>query len=241
MEVAALNYGVRWLPVRHPIRWAADVFPAEVEVPGWRLQLTETRLKAWPNDHFYDEGASHLEPSLHGWAASAEVVDQVRMEIFFLDAEMRAIAAVSMYATARLQVGGSDFAAIRDDLEVIEVVLEQVPAPVWRGDSSVAKEAREYCLRPMIGQWCPIPDSAYALVTQLDEWAGGLEEAAAKLRVSHRLLKQAKALSGYARQRKAGRDTRSLSNEEIEFLRRVIRHLCRDSTVRSAASTLARF
>ena len=122
-----------------------------------RLQLTETRLKAWPNDHFYDEGAARadLEPSLHGWAASAEVVDQVRMEISFLDAEMRAIAAVSMYATARLQVGGSDFAAIRDDLEVIEVVLEQVPAPVWRGDSSVAKEAREYCLRPMRDSGAP--------------------------------------------------------------------------------------
>src|SRR5690348_1896369 len=117
---AALNYGVRWLPVRHAIRWAADVFPAEVEVPGWRLQLTETRLKAWPGDRFYDEGAARadLEPLLHGWAASAEVVDQVRMETFFLDAEMKAIAAVSMYATARMQVGSSDFGAAREDMSV---------------------------------------------------------------------------------------------------------------------------
>jgi hypothetical protein len=203
------------------------VFPAEVEVPGWQLQLTETRLKAWPGDRFYDEGAARadLEPLLHGWAASAEVVDQVRMETFFLDAEMRAIAAVSMYATARMQVGGlSDFGAAREDMSV-EIILERVPKPLWSRDSVPTREARENCLRPMRALRRPVPDAAYALVMLLDEWAGGLQQAAIRLRVSQSLLKRAKTLSGQARQRKPGKGSRSLSDEEVDFLRRAIEAL----------------
>lgn len=227
MEVAALNYGIRWLPELHPIRWAADVFPVALVVPGWKLQLTETELKAWPEGRrFYDEGAARadLEPSLHGWAASAEVIDHVRMEMTFLDAEMRRIAAVSMSGTGRLQVGVSDFGTSREQMTV-EIIQERVPTPLWRGDSAVAREVREFCLRPMRALRRPVPDSAYGLVTQLEEWAGGLPIAADRLRVSRGLLKRAKTLSGQARQRKSGKGSRSLKDEEVDFLRKVIEEL----------------
>jgi hypothetical protein len=224
MEVAALNYGVRWLPERHPIRWAANVFQVEVVVPGWKLQLSETELRARPDGRaFYDEGAARadLEPNLHGWAASAEVVDHIRMQFTFLDAEMIRIAPVSLYGTGRLQVGASDFGASREDITV-EIVLERVPMPLWPDDSPAAREVREYCLRPMRALRRPVPDSAYGLVTQLEEWAGGLQEAADRLRVSRSLLKQAKTLSGRARQRKAGKGSRSLSDQEVDFLRKIV-------------------
>ena len=224
LEVAALNYGVRWLPERHPIRWAANVFPVEVVIPGWKLRLSETELKAWPDGRaFNDEGPARadLEPNLQGWAASAEVVDHIRMEFIFLDAEMRPIAPVSLYGVGRLQVGASDFGTSREDLTV-EIVLERIPMPLWRDESPAAREAREYCLRPMRALRRPVPDSAYGLVTQLEEWAGGLQEAADRLQVSRNLLKQAKALSGWARQRKAGKGSRILSNQDIDFLRKVI-------------------
>jgi hypothetical protein len=134
---------------------------------------------------------------------------------------MRRIAAVSLYGTGRLQVGASDFGASREGM-TIEIVLERVPMPLWSDDSLVAREVREYCLRPMRALRGPVPDSAYGLVTQLEEWAGGLQEAADRLRVSRSLLKRAKTLSGRARQRKAGTGSRSLSDEEVDFLRKVI-------------------
>jgi hypothetical protein len=181
-------------------------------------------LNARPDDRtFNDEGAARadLEPNLHGWVASAEVVDHIRMQFTFLDAEMIRIAPVSLSGTGRLQVGASDFGAAREDMTV-KIVLERVPMPLWPNDSAAAKEAREYCLRPMRALRRPVPDSAYGLVTQLEEWAGDLQEAADRLRVSHSLLKQAKALSGRARQRKAGKGSRPLSAQEIDFLRKVI-------------------
>jgi hypothetical protein len=49
-----------------------------------------------------------------------------------------------------------------------------------------------------------------------------LQEAADRLRVSRSLLKCAKTLSGRARQRKAGKGSRSLSDEEVDFLRKII-------------------
>jgi hypothetical protein len=224
MEVAALNYGVRWLPERHPIRWAANVFPVEVAVPGWKLRLSETELKAQPDGHaFHDEGAARadLEPNLQGWAASAEVVDHIRMQFTFLDAEMRRIASVGLYGTGRLQVGASDFGASKEDI-IVEIVLERVPMPLWPDDSPAAREVREYCLRPMRALRRPVPDSAYGLVTQLEEWAGSLQEAADRLRVSRSLLKRAKALSGWARQRKSGKGSRRLNDQEVDFLRKFI-------------------
>jgi hypothetical protein len=151
LEVVALNYGVRWLPERHPIRWAANVFPVELVIPGWKLRLSETELKARPDGcAFNDEGPARadLEPNLQGWAASAEVVDHIRMEFFFLDAEMRPIAPVSLYGVGRLQVGATDFGTSREDLTV-EIVLKRVPMPLWQDESPAAREAREYCLRPM--------------------------------------------------------------------------------------------
>jgi hypothetical protein len=118
-------------------------------------------------------------------------------------------------------VGASDFGASREEMTV-EIVLERIPVPLWPKDSPAAREIREYCLRPMRALRRPVPDSAYWLVTQLEEWAGGLQEAADRLRVSRSLLKQAKTLSGRAWQRKAAKGSRSLTDEEVDFLRKVI-------------------
>jgi hypothetical protein len=148
--------------------------PVEFVIAGWKLQLTETELKARPDGHvFHGEGAARadLEPSLHGWAASAEVADRIRMEISFLDAEMRRIVPVSLYGTGRLQVGASDFGTSRGhDRRDRSGTRSNA---LWSDDSPVAREAPEYCLRPMRALRRPVPDSAYGLVTQLEEWAGG--------------------------------------------------------------------
>lgn len=224
MEVAALHYGVQWLAERHPMSWADGVLPTDVTVPGWNLEVCETRLSARPRGRrFRDEGLARadLEPHLHGWAAHAEVVEHLRMEMVFLDAEMKRIAPVSLSGRGSLEAGSADFAVAVENVAV-QVIQERIPELGWSGDSAVAREVREYCLRPMRAGRRLETDAAYWLVTRLEDWAGDLPEAARKLQMSRALFVRARSLSGRATQRKVEKGSRLLSEEEISFLHRFI-------------------
>jgi integrase len=84
------------------------------------------------------------------------------MEMVFLDAEMKPIAPVSLSGRGSLQVGSADFAAAVENVAV-QVIQQRIPELGWSGDSAVAREVREYCLRPMRAGRRLEADAAYWL------------------------------------------------------------------------------
>jgi hypothetical protein len=219
MRVAGLHYGLAWRSNR--LRWAPEVFPANVWTPGWSIEVTERRLTARPNDvKFYDEGGARaaLEPELHAWVAELTVVHDLPLEYWFLDAEMVPDVAIALSGHGELTVG--DGAGLVDEVEVV-ITRSALPGPTWRRPpSSFARDAREYCLLPLRGQRRGEADAAYWLVEQVNGWAGN--EAATRLNVSHGVLSRMKTLSGRALDRKATPGNQPLTLDERALLRRMV-------------------
>jgi hypothetical protein len=221
MRVSRLNFGIAWRSPRS--QWAPNAFPAIISLPGWRLEVSQHRIAADPDGtKFFEEGSARadLEPHLDAWTAELAVVHDLPAEYWFEDADLVPIVFLGASAHARVTIG--DRVRATDDVRV-QMVRSEVPKPTWvKPPSPVARNVREYCLLPLRGERRMEADAAYWLSTQLRSWAGSEVAAAARLNVSHKALERMGELSGGAYDRKVGRGSQPLTEEERSFLRRMI-------------------
>lgn len=224
-RVDTLKYGVHW---RSQASWAPEAFPVELHMRGWILHVEERGISAQPSGtKFYDEGSARadLEPQLEAWAAELAVIHDLPLDFWFMDADL--VVDAFLVATARAEVSIGDRAGAVDEIRIKRIRAE-VPVPTWtKPPSSLARDAREYCLVPMRHQRRNEADAAYWLSEQLPLWASSREEAADWLNLSHSVVRQMKVLSGQAYERKAGRGSRNLSTEERDLLRRMVELIVR--------------
>ncbi|GAA2837511.1 hypothetical protein GCM10010441_72340 [Kitasatospora paracochleata] len=220
-QVLRLRYSVAWVD-QHPLTWVEGAFPADYEVKGWRLQLGESQLEAWPPTPMgEDEARLALLPILSAWAASLEVEHHLIVTFTYLGAEFEPESAVA----GEVRVQATDVWTLAFDATV-EVQRGTPPEPSWDWQETPAAAAvREVCLRPLRNGTRPVADAAYWLATHLKMWAGGQSQAASRLNVDPAYFERARQQGARSAERKVSNDSVSLTEQQKESLRLVLEDL----------------
>lgn len=224
-QVRTLHFSVEWVD-RHPMTWLEGAFPAEYEVEGWKLTLTDARLDAVPTRPMTeDEARSALTPLLDTWSATLEVDERLIVMLYYLGADVE-----PGTTGAGGTVASADCATVSATARDATVAIQRhaPPQPNWSWrDTAVTKAARMNCLRPLRNGTRPIVDAANWLSTHLRAWVEGDGTAAEQLNVSSNYFDKFRELGARSYERKVSPSSLALSAEDKESLRIVVEELVR--------------